>query len=66
MELVQDMETAEDRDADSYIENLEVILKNKSNAILHLQKELKQFQDIRQKSHLNVNVGISKQSNLKK
>ena len=50
MELVQDMETAEDRDADAYIENLETILKNKSSAILHLQMELKQFQEIRRKA----------------
>lgn len=47
MEIVQDMEGAEDRDSDRYLDKLEDILDLKSEAILTLRKELKSFNDWR-------------------
>jgi len=47
MELVQTMETATERDADGYIENLEEILRNKESAVLSLQAELSRFKNLR-------------------
>jgi hypothetical protein len=43
MEIVQDMESAEDRDCDVYLDKLEHILELKSEAIFTLGRELKNF-----------------------
>lgn len=43
MEIVQDMESAEERDCDIYLDKLEHILELKSEAIFTLGRELKNF-----------------------
>lgn len=48
MELVQDMEQADDRDPEEYVDSLTTILRNKSNAILNLKAELEKFKKFRQ------------------
>jgi hypothetical protein len=47
MELVQDMESAEERDCDIYLDRLEHILELKSEAIFTLGRELKNFNNFR-------------------
>mgnify|MGYP003387577125 FL=1 len=47
MELVQDMEQADDRDAEVYVDCLSIILHNKTNAIMNLKIELEKFKKFR-------------------
>ncbi len=47
MQLVQDMEIAEDRDSEAYVDKLEQILAIKTDAIMSLRNELKDFQSLR-------------------
>ncbi len=47
MQLVQDMEIAEDRDSEAYVDKLEQILAIKTDAIMALRSELKDFQSLR-------------------
>ena len=43
MEIVQDMESADDRDSDNYLSKLEDLLNLKAEGIYTLRKELKSF-----------------------
>ena len=56
MELVQEMETADDRDAELYVDKLEKVLNEKSNYVQLLQMQLRRFQQFRK--------GNRRQSNL--
>jgi hypothetical protein len=49
MELVQNMENAEDRDSEEYMQKLEKILTNKSNAVTLLRTKLFEFKSSRRK-----------------
>jgi len=44
MELVQEMESVDDRNTDLYIDKLELILNMKSDAVTTLRDELTRFQ----------------------
>ena len=51
MSLVQDMESADERDSENYAEVLTNILNVKAGSIQTLQDQLKVFQNFRSKSH---------------
>lgn len=51
MELVQEMESVEDRNSELYIDKLDRILAVKSEAIGLLRGELNSFQQFRRKMH---------------
>lgn len=43
MDLVQNMEDTDDRDAESYVEMLSELLENKSNSVTQLRQELSDY-----------------------
>lgn len=47
MELVQEMENADDRDAERYVDDLEVLLQAKYAAISKLRDAIRDFQSYR-------------------
>lgn len=47
MELVQNMEAADDRDSEVYAQQLEGLLATKKNSVSSLRAELKLFQQFR-------------------
>jgi hypothetical protein len=53
MELVQNMENMEDRDSESYVNRLDVIMELKSESVRNLRDELKKFQEYRKKNKGN-------------
>lgn len=53
MELVQNMENMEDRDSESYVNRLDIIMELKSESVRNLRDELKKFQEYRKKNKGN-------------
>jgi hypothetical protein len=53
MELVQNMENMEDRDSESYVSRLDIIMELKSESVRNLRDELKKFQEYRKKNKGN-------------
>jgi hypothetical protein len=50
MELVQNMEATDDRDSESYAQELEDLLRAKNNSVSVLREELRTFMKFRQAS----------------
>jgi hypothetical protein len=53
MELVQEMEQAEDRDSEQYADQLQQILDSKTSSVEALRTKLKLFQKYRNDHHEN-------------
>jgi len=52
MVLVQEMESADDRDSELYVDQLEELLSDKADTITALRQKIKSFQKYRINSHM--------------